>query len=290
MKRNTWTTILLVFLFVAGLSLLLYPTFANYWNSTRQSRAIASYVETVDKVSAEEKERLWQEAVAYNEKLQQRSSYFTLPKELREEYTRTLDVTGTGIMGYVDIPSINVTLPIYHGTTERVLQTAIGHIDWTHLPVGGAGTHCAISGHRGLPSARLFTDLDELVTGDLFMLQILDRTLTYEVDQILIVEPSDVMPLAPEEGMDYCTLETCTPYGVNSHRLLVRGHRVENLKDAVRIVSEAMRIEPMIVAPVIGVPLLVLLVIWIMAYDRRRNRKRKQKRAIQAQIDESLGR
>ena len=174
-------------------------------------------------------------------------------------------------MGYVEIPSISCTLPIYHGTDEAVLQIAIGHMEGSSLPVGGESTHCVISGHRGLPSAKLFTKLDELVEGDVFMLQVLGETLTYEVDQIRIVEPREIDALEIVEGEDYCTLVTCTPYGVNSHRLLVRGHRVENREGKdVRIAADARQIEPEIVAPLVAVPILFVLLIWLLVKYRKK--------------------
>ena len=169
-------------------------------------------------------------------------------------------------MGYVEIPEINCSLPIYHGTEESVLQIAVGHIEWSSLPVGGESSHCVISGHRGLPSAKLFTNLDKLVVGDTFLFRVLDETLTYEVDQILIVEPQEVSALTIREGEDLCTLVTCTPYGINTHRLLVRGHRVENAETArtIRVTADAMQVEPLIVAPMVAAPMLAVLLIWVM--------------------------
>ncbi|MBQ5950698.1 MAG: class C sortase [Lachnospiraceae bacterium] len=289
MKKRTWITALLVIMLLAGLSLLLYPTFADYWNSTRQSGAVMTYVEDLDHTDEEAKKQLWEEAVEYNKQLSQRTNPYHLPEELRAKYGTTLDVSGSGIMGYVDIPAISVQLPIYHGTEESVLQRAVGHLEWTYLPVGGAGTHAVVSGHRGLPSAKLFTDLNKVVVGDLFMLQVLDETLTYEVDRILIVEPEDVTALLAEPGRDLCTLVTCTPYGVNTHRLLVRGHRIENVETArtVRIVSEATQIDPMIVATALAVPMVLLLLLWIMLRDivqsaRRRRQRQKASDGVSA--------
>ena len=175
-------------------------------------------------------------------------------------------MSGNGIIGYIEIPSIGCSLPIYHGTDEAVLQIAVGHIAGTSLPVGGQGTHCALSGHRGLPSAKLFTDLDKMVDGDIFVLRVLDETLTYAVDRILIVEPYEMDALEIEAGKDYCTLVTCTPYGINTHRLLVRGHRIENIAQAkiVRVTADAVQIEPLIVAPIVAIPLLLLLLILLL--------------------------
>lgn len=272
MKKHI-PTILLFLVFATGLCLLLYPTVSDYWNSFHQSRAIASYAEHVAEIDDTEYRRLWDEAVAYNEKLYAKTgSRFALSDEEKEEYEKVLDVSGTGIMGYVEVPSINVSLPIYHGTSEAVLQVAIGHLEGSSLPVGGKNTHTVISGHRGLPSAKLFTDLDRVVVGDLFILRTLDEILTYEVDQIHIVLPTELQDLEIEDGKDYCTLITCTPYGVNSHRMLVRGHRVDNLEEVreIRVSADALLIDPMLVAPVVAIPVLLLLLIGIMIRYRRR--------------------
>ena len=269
--RKHFTTILLVLILLTGVSLLLYPTVSDYWNSFHQSQAIASYVEAVAEIDNTDYEKMWQEAVAYNEKLKDNSGRWTPTDEELEEYERLLNVSDTGIMGYIEIPKIKVSLPIYHGTDEAILQIAIGHIPGSSLPVGGKGTHCVVSGHRGLPSAKLFTDLDQLEEGDLFMMRILDETLTYEVDQVRIVEPEELSDLEIDEDKDLCTLVTCTPYGINSHRLLVRGHRVENLKeDTIRVTADAQQIDPVMVAPVVAVPLILLLGIGAWIGGRRR--------------------
>lgn len=271
--KKHFTTILLVLILLTGVSLLLYPTVSDYWNSFHQSRAIASYVEAVAEIDNTDYEKMWQEAVAYNEKLKDNSGRWTPTDEELEEYDQILNISDTGIMGYVEIPKINVSLPIYHGTDEAILQIAIGHIPGSSLPVGGKGTHCVISGHRGLPSAKLFTDLDQMEEGDLFMLRVLDETLTYEVDQIRIVEPEDLSDLEIDEDKDLCTLVTCTPYGINSHRLLVRGHRVENLKeDTIRVTADAQQIDPVMVAPAVAVPLVLLLGVGAWIGGRRRRR------------------
>ena len=250
MKKHA-STIFLILVLLIGLSLLLYPTASDYWNSFHQTRAIASYAETVAELDNTQYDALWEAARHYNEALTRRNSAFILSEAQKKEYESLLDVSGLGVMGYVEIPEINCSLPIYHGTEESVLQIAVGHIEWSSLPVGGESSHCVISGHRGLPSAKLFTNLDKLIEGDTFMLRVLDEVLTYEVDQILIVEPQETSPLKIEEGKDYCTLVTCTPYGINSHRLLVRGHRIDNVEeaDAVRITADAIQIEPLLVAP-----------------------------------------
>lgn len=276
MKKGTLSNIILILMLIAGLSLLVYPSFSDYWNSLHQSRAVASYVETVTKLDNKEYERIWQEALDYNKKLTERENAYILPEELTGEYNNLLNIGGNGIMGYIDIKSIGVNLPLYHGTSESVLQVAIGHLDWTSLPTGGAGTHCVVSGHRGLPSARLFTDLDQLDVGDTFVLNILDQVLTYEVDQIKIVEPHETEDLLIQPGKDYCTLVTCTPYGINSHRMLVRGERTDNIleRKEIRVTADALQIEPIIVAPLVAAPiLLVLLVVLLIPKPKSNHRK-----------------
>ena len=260
-KGGGFTTFLLVLIFVAGLSLMLYPTFSNYWNSLHQTRVIASYSEEVANMNDEEYTEIWQAARDYNNEILSRRNPYVLPDEMRATYEALLNIGGSGIMGYVEIPSIEVTLPIYHGTSDAVLQVASGHLEWTSLPVGGSSTHTVLSGHRGLPSAKLFTDLDELREGDVFMLRVLDEVLTYEVDQILIVLPTDTENLQIVGGKDYCTLTTCTPYGINTHRMLVRGHRIETEEQQVmfvRVAADAVRVEPMVVAAIVGIILLIL--------------------------------
>lgn len=273
-KSGIRGTLLLVLVLVAGLGLLLYPTFSDWWNSFHQSRAIASYVQTVANLDKEDYERMLQEAEAYNRSLLTKPNRYNFTDEDKEEYNSILDVTGTGIMGYVEVPSIGVSLPVYHGTNEAVLQTAIGHIEGTSLPVGGIGTHCAVSGHRGLPSAKLFTDIDQLKEGDTFLFQVLDRTLTYEVDQIRIVLPTELQDLEIDPQEDYCTLITCTPYGVNTHRLLVRGKRIANQVLEVSVTADAIQIEPVLVAPLVAAPILLLLLIILLMATGRKNKKR----------------
>ncbi|MBQ3501125.1 MAG: class C sortase [Oscillospiraceae bacterium] len=260
------TNILLILILIAGLSLLLYPSFSNYWNSFTQSQVIVDYTQQIKDLDSEKYDRIISEAEEYNRTLVSRSNHFLLSDEQKAEYNELLDISGVGIMGYIEIPSINCTLPVYHGTEDSVLQIAVGHLDWTSLPVGGESTHCVLSGHRGLPSAKLFTDLDKVTVGDTFVLRILDEVLTYEVDQILIVEPHETDELLIVEGKDYCTLVTCTPYAINTHRILVRGERIENAAEAknIRIVSEAARIEPLVIAPVVAAPILLILFINIM--------------------------
>ena len=265
-RKGNFTTILLVLIFLTGLSLLLYPSVSDYWNALHQSRAIAKYVEQVADLDENQYQEIWEKASKYNQSLLKRGKSHVLSDEQTEQYESLLNVSGTGVMGYVEVPAIQCVLPIYHGTEEGTLQIAVGHLEWSSLPVGGESTHCVVSGHRGLPSAKLFTNLDKLVEGDVFMLRVLDEVLTYEVDQILIVEPQETDALQIVEGKDYCTLVTCTPYGVNTHRLLVRGHRIENVEDVnnVHVTADAMQIEPLIVAPVVAIPILLLFLIILL--------------------------
>lgn len=277
-KNNNWTTVFLVLLLLAGVSLLLYPSLSDYWNSMHQTRAIASYAETVSQLDTAQYDEMWKAAQDYNRSLAQRETAFALTGEQKAAYESLLDVSGLGVMGYIEIPEIDCSLPIYHGTEESVLQVAVGHLEWSNLPVGGEGTHCVLSGHRGLPSAKLFTNLDKLAVGDTFLLRVLDEVLTYEVDQILIVEPEQVDALGIMPGEDYCTLVTCTPYGINTHRLLVRGHRVENTPEAARmhVTADATQFDPLLVAPALAIPVLLLLLM-ILLVPKRRRKSREDK-------------
>ncbi|MBQ8788617.1 MAG: class C sortase [Oscillospiraceae bacterium] len=260
------TNLLLILILIAGLSLLIYPSFSDYWNSFTQSQVIVDYTKQIDNLDEEKYDRILSEARAYNEKLIGRRNPYLLSDEQKAEYDELLDISGIGIMGYIEIPSINCTLPVYHGTDDSVLQIAVGHLEWSSLPVGGKSTHCVLSGHRGLPSAKLFTDLDKVVVGDIFILRVLDEVFTYEVDSIMIVEPHETDSLLIEKEKDYCTLITCTPYAINTHRILVRGERVENPEESknIRVVSEAVQIEPLIIAPIVAVPILLALFVKIM--------------------------
>lgn len=252
-----------------GVGLLLYPTVSDWWNDMHQSQAIATYQKAVQDNSAEKNKKMWDAAVAYNAALPHDDSRFEMTAAQRKVYEQTLDVTGTGIMGYVEIPKISVRLPIYHGTDSSILQIAIGHIPGSSLPVGGLGTHCVISGHRGLPSARLFTDIDQLREGDLFTLNVLGKTLTYQVDQIRVVLPNQLDDLAIDDGLDLCTLVTCTPYGVNTHRLLVRGHRVPN-RSAALAAGDTSRVSPVLVAALATVLVAAVAALVRLAIGRRR--------------------
>ena len=248
---------------LVGLSLLAYPSVADYWNSFHQARTIMDYTEKVTSLSTDEYDQILASARQYNEKLCEKGIRWSMTSEEKAAYNKELSYEGTGSMGYIEISKIGVKLPVYHGTAEDILTTSIGHIEGSSLPVGGEGTHCVLSGHRGLPSAKLFSDLDQLREGDTFILTILNETLTYEVDQIRIVLPTDVSTIQLEPDKDYCTLVTCTPYGVNTHRLLVRGHRIENADGDARVMAEAIRIEPIYIAPVLAMPILLLLLLLV---------------------------
>lgn len=271
-KKDNYITLLLFLILLAGLSLLLYPSVSDYWNSLHQTRAIATYAEEVANLNQDQYDEIWAAAESYNASLADRVNAYQLSDAQKEEYQQLLNVSGLGIMGYIEIPEIDVSLPIYHGTEDTVLQVAVGHLEWTSLPVGGESTHCVLSGHRGLPSAKLFTNLDKLREGDTFLLRVLDEILTYEVDQILIVEPQDTAALEIVEGQDYCTLVTCTPYGINTHRLLVRGHRIDNIEEGktVRVTGDAVQLEPLLVAPVVAIPMLLILLILLLLPRRRK--------------------
>ena len=262
------STIVLVIILLVGVGILLYPSVSDWWNSMHATRAIASYVTAVEDLSGQEREAMLEAAREYNSRLANGVN-FTLTDEQRAEYDSLLDITGPGIMGYVQITSIGVNLPVYHSVDEAVLQIAVGHIPGSSLPVGGERTHAILSGHRGLPSAKLFSDLDQMVEGDTFTLNIMDQTITYMVDQIRIVLPEETDELAITDGKDYCTLVTCTPYGINTHRMLVRGKRIDNIIGEVVVVSEAVRIPNYIVAPAICIPLLFIILLIMLIYYRR---------------------
>ena len=276
MKKQI-STIITVIVFVTGLSLLLYPTVSNYWNSLHQTKAVANYSDAMEKMSRKKKQDAIDAAKAYNEALLSNVGRFTPTEEELNTYKSLLNADGTGMMGYIEIPEIRCELAIYHTVEESVLQVGIGHLEGSSLPVGGSGTHCVLSGHRGLPSAQLFTKLDRLKNGDIFMLHVYDQVLTYEVDQIAIVEPEDYGLLQIEEGQDLCTLFTCTPYGINTHRLLVRGHRIENRAGSdVRVTSDAAKVSSVLVAVCIAIPLLIisfLIADWSAGRSKKKNKK-----------------
>lgn len=276
-KKGGFSTFILIVLFLVGAAVLAYPTVSDWWNSMHTSRAIASYVEAVEDLSAKEREEMIQAAREYNERLAKTGVHFMAAESEIAEYYSLLDITGTGIMGYIQIPSINVNLPIYHGTGEEVLQIAVGHLEGTSLPVGGENTHAALSGHRGLPSATLFTHLDRIVEGDTFTITVYGEVMTYQVDQIRIVLPAEVQDLTIEPGEDHVTLITCTPYGVNTHRMLVRGRRIETLAGDVTVEHDAVKIPTYTVMLAVGIPLLFIVQAFILlVYGRKKPGKSYQ--------------
>ena len=286
MRRKKFSTVIVVLVIIAGLSFILYPTVSNFLKSMAYHRAIDEFVAIVENIDEETYDDIMAAAIAYNEKLLIRGNVRTpLTEEEQVEYNELLKIDSSGIMGYIVIPKINASLPIYHGTSEAVLQSGIGHLDGSSLPIGGAGSHSVLSGHRGLPSAKLFTNIDQLVIGDTFTVRVRKEVLTYEVDEIKTVLPSEVNSLQIVEGEDYCTLLTCTPYGVNSHRLLVRGHRIPTPEgqDAAtfdRLTTEQNKTYyylPLVLG--VAVMILVILLTVIMAVVRRRKNRRKKRMA-----------
>ena len=259
------STIILIVILLTGVGILLYPSVSDWWNSMHATQAIAGYVTAVEDMSARDREEILEAARKYNASLEDGVN-FVLSDEAYAEYEKLLDITGTG-------PSIDVNLPIYHSVEESVLQIAVGHIPGSSLPVGGERTHSILSGHRGLPSAKLFSDLDQMVEGDTFTINIMDQTITYMVDQIRIVLPEETDDLAIEPGKDYCTLVTCTPYGVNTHRMLVRGKRIENIAGEVVVVAEAVRIPNYMVIPAVGIPLLFVTLTVLLIFGSIGGRK-----------------
>lgn len=264
-KSDIVSTIILTIILLVGLAVMLYPSFSNWWNSRVQSRAVAGYDEIVANMDDDETERLIKQAHDYNEKLSRVYAPLVNADEVAG-YDDILNISGTGIMGYITIPFIRVELPIYHGTSEEVLNIAAGHLKGTSFPVGGANTHAVISAHRGLPSAKLFTDLDRLVVGDTFTINVLGEVYTYEIEEILTVLPEQVEALDIVPNSDYVTLMTCTPYGVNTHRLLLRSHRIETkVQYNVKIMADAVQVDPMLAVPVIALPFLIMLIVfWVM--------------------------
>ena len=284
--RKNLSTIILILIFLVGLSVMLYPSVSDAVNRKHQSRAVAGYAEEVEQLSDADYQAYFDAADAYNRQLNTTPNAFYKP-DLVSGYAQTLDISGTGIMGYITIPKISVELPIYHGTSEGVLQIASGHIQGTSLPVGGLNTHAVISGHRGLPSAKLFSDLDQMVEGDTFTINVLNEVYTYEVEKILIILPSQTEELEIIPDSDYVTLMTCTPYGINTHRLLIRAHRIETIYDRkVKVSADALQVDTMTVIPIVLIPLLALLVIyWIIS-----GRRRKTHRIDKYTIDKLTGR
>ena len=274
MKKH-FSTILLVLVFLVGLGVMLYPTVSDAVNRAHQTRAVESYSDSVAQMSEQDFSTWFEKAEVYNKALAQDPEALYLPESL-PDYEGTLDVTGTGIMGYLSIPKINVSLPIYHGTDEAVLQIGVGHLEGSSFPIGGESTHAVLSAHRGLPSSRLFTDLDQLEEGDIFEVTVLDRVLIYEIDNISIVLPQEAEGLLVKEGEDLITLMTCTPYGINSHRLLVRGRRIEGSEriHAVTVTSEAVKLDPVVIAPILAAPLLLALLAWLLLTPGKSKKKK----------------
>lgn len=264
----------LILIFLVGVLIFMYPSVSNWWNELRQSRAIMDYETAVLKYSTEDYQKMLDEAKAFNEKIAKEGIQWIMDDELKAEYKSILNIDGSGNMGYISIPKINVNLPLYHGVSEEVLLTSIGHIEGTSFPVGGKRSHSVLSGHRGLPSSKLFTDLDQLREGDRWTVSILNETFTYEVDQIKVVKPDDLQFLQLEDDQDYMTLVTCTPYGINTDRLLVRGHRVENNDGDALIIAEAIQIRPLFIAPFVAAPMVVIMLLWFVSVT---NNKAKQK-------------
>ena len=241
---------------LAGVFLLLYPSVANYWNSFHQTRAISEYSEVVSTMDRDDQKKIIESAREYNARLAETGMLWNMSESQRAAYNSELSVDGSNVMAVVSIPKFHIRCPIYHGTDESVLQIAVGHLECSSLPVGGEDTHTIVSGHRGLPSARLFTDIDKIKEGDTWTISVLNETLTYECDQIRIVLPDDLSALNIEEGKDLCTLVTCTPYGINTHRLLVRGHRVPNANGSAEVTADAIQTEPVFVALFLAVPVI----------------------------------
>ena len=276
--RKHSSTMIAGIIFLTGLSLLLYPSISNLWNARHQTQVVAEYTKRMESLEDTEKEKALTKAAQYNEALCQDTGRFTPSQEMTAWYRSLLDADKTGMMGYITIPEIKCKLPLYHGVEDTVLQVGIGHLEGSSLPVGGASTHCVLSGHRGLPSAKLFTELDELQKGDIFLLHVYDQVLTYEVDQIRIVEPGDYGPLKIEEGQDLCTLLTCTPYGINTQRLLVRGKRIKNRAgEDVRVTSDAAKMNTVVVAAGLAVPLLFISFIVVDLTGRGFGKKKRTK-------------
>ena len=267
-------TILLWLMIIVGAGLVAYPSVADWWNSIYQSQAIGAYMDAVTEMDAHDREHWMQDAEDYNAALAASGMLWSMSEHEQEKYESLLSIDGNGMIGVIEIPKLQIYLPIYHGTDDDVLQSGVGHVSASSLPVGGESTHTILSGHRGLPSARLFTDLDQIVEGDIWTLTVLDRTLTYEADQIRVVDPDDLAALRIEDGKDYCSLVTCTPYGVNTHRLVIRGHRIANLQGEADVLSEAIQIKPGFIIPFLGVPILIVLLVLLLVETDRQTKAR----------------
>lgn len=278
-KSGLSSTILLLAVFLIGLCVMLYPTVSDFWNEKRQSQAIMNYDDLLVDLTPEDFSEYFEKAEEYNRKLKLISYPFLGYPELDDEYYSALDVNDDGMMGYITIDKIKVQLPIYHGTSDKVLNCAVGHLEGSTLPIGGESTHCVLSAHRGLPSAKLFTNLDELAVGDVFTITILDKMFTYQVDQVKVVLPDETDELNVVNGEDYCTLVTCSPYGINTHRMLVRGTRIENIEEAkkINITTEAYLIDPLIVTPVVAIPIFLGLLVFLVVKSSKKKRKNSDK-------------
>ncbi len=279
-KKNRIFNIVIVLIFLVGAAVLLYPTVSNLWNEYRNAQLVSQYEQTVSALPDEDRQRLWNDAADYNKVHTQNviADAFTADEETSKEYNSLLNFTDSGVMGYIEIPAINVKLPVFHGTGKKALEQGCGHVMGTSLPVGGESSHCVLAAHRGLPSAKLFTDADLLKVGDRFTLTVLDEKLAYEIDQILTVLPEELDALGIEEGCDYVTLVTCTPYGVNTHRLLIRGHRVaytdeaEDVHTAMeRLAGSSLAIKLLIITVVI----MLMLSLILIAIFRKKHKKEK---------------
>lgn len=283
-KSGLTSTIVLVAIFFIGLCVLLYPTISDFWNEKRQSKAIMNYDELLVDLTPEDFAEYFEKADNYNLKLRRMNAPMSGYSALEKEYYSTLDINGDGMMGYITIEKIKVQLPIYHGTSAKVLNSAVGHVEGTSLPVGGENTHAVLSAHRGLPSAKLFTNLDKVEVGDIFTITILDRTITYQVDQIRVVLPNKTEDLQIQKGEDFCTLVTCTPYGINTHRMLVRGTRIENIEEAkkINVITEAYLVDPFIVTPAVAAPMLGGLLIFLMVKSSREKKLNEAKQREKA--------
>lgn len=282
---------LLFAVLLGGLALLVYPALSNSWNAFHQTRAVSRYAEETASVTGDRYRALFEAAEEYNRRLAEKEDVYSMTDEELAEYASLLNPTGNGMMGYLEIPSIGVTLPVYHGTSEPVLAVGVGHIEWSSLPTGGEGTHAVLSGHRGLPSSYLLTDMDKVEVGDLFRLCILREAATYEVDRIFTVVPEDTGELTAEAGQDYCSIVTCTPYAVNTHRLVVRGRRTEVRDGDVRLTAEAARIDPLYTAPVLALPLLILLFcgVLFLPIPTETEREKIKARLLNGELPEGRG-
>ena len=278
LKRHI-TNILLWGIALVGIGLIAYPSFSDWWNSMHQSQMLGAYIAATNDMDADTASDVLLRAEEYNRMIAQDGPLWELTDEQELAYNEQLCIDDSGMMGSIEISKIHVHLPLYHGTGDDVLQSGIGHLAGTSLPIGGETSHCVVSGHRGLPSARLFTDLNKLAEGDLFTMTVLNRTMTYEVDQIRVVEPTDFSQLEIEPGHDYCTLLTCTPYGINTHRLLVRGHRIANLQGETFVPTDALQIQAVYIIPFLAVPILLVLMIGTLIYSDREAADRRARRA-----------